>query len=88
MTDRLPVTAKAATPHRQRIKPARLRDLPSVLDISQVANVLRVSRRSVYGYVAAGELRRLRYSRVFLFDAREIERFLERETGPEEGAAS
>lgn len=71
--------------YERRIEPANLRDLPSVIDAEQMANVLRVSIERVRALTASGELRRLTYSRTLLYDAREALRFLEEST--EEGAA-
>ena len=67
----------------RRIVPANLADLPSVLDAEQMANVLRISIERVRELTNAGHLRRLTYSRSFLYDARAARRFL-REASTEE----
>lgn len=63
-----------------RIQPANLADLPSVLDSEQAANVLRISVEKVREFTRTGRLRRLLYTSDFLYDAREIRRFLREET--------
>lgn len=70
-------------PRERRIQPVRLTDLPSVLDVEQASNVLRVSVERVRDLTNQGQLRRLRYTRQFLYDAREILRFLEEQTAVE-----
>jgi len=61
----------------KRIEPARLEDLPTVLDADEVANVLRISRERVCELVNSGRLRRLEYSkRAVLIWADELRRFL------------
>jgi hypothetical protein len=60
-----------------RIRPARIADLPTVLDSEQAANVLRVSREAVCRLANEGQLHRLAYSRRdFLFWQGEILRYL------------
>ena len=66
--------------YTRRIEPANLRDLPSVLDTQQTANVLRVSVERVRELAKAGRLRNLAYSSDYLYDAREVLRFLEEAT--------
>ncbi len=66
--------------YRRRIEPANLRELPSVLDAEEMANVLRISVERVRKLTASGELRRLTYSRALLYDAREALRFLAEHT--------
>lgn len=66
----------------KRIEPARLDDLPTVLDADEVANVLRISREAVCRLANEGELHRLTYSRrEFLFWSEEIVRFLAGSSG-------
>ena len=60
----------------KRIIPANLDELPSVLDTRQASNVLRVSVERVRRLTAEGELRRLTYSRQYLYSSGEIVRFL------------
>ena len=75
-------------PYRPRIRPANVSDLPSVLDTEQAANVLRMSVERVRAFTGESErhLRRLKYSREYLYDVREVLRFLDvwtAEGGPE-----
>lgn len=66
----------------KRITPAKLEELPTVLDADQVADVLRISREAVCRLANEGKLRRLSYSRrEFLFWRDEIERFLADSSG-------
>ena len=67
-------------PRGSKIHPANLCDLPSVLDTAQAASVLRVDVCTVRKLTKDGRLTRLAYSPRFLFDAREILRFLAAET--------
>jgi hypothetical protein len=71
--------AKPVRPHRPRIRPANVADLPTVLDTEQAANVLRMSIERVRAYTGESErhLRRLKYTREYLYDVREVLRFLE-----------
>lgn len=55
---------------------------PLVLDADEAAAVLHVSPKRVRQLANSGALRRLAYSRVFLFSAAEIERFLGEQTRP------
>ena len=66
-------------PRRPRIQPANVRDLPTVLDSAQAANVLRMSVERVRAYTGDGERRlsRLKYTNDYLYDVREVLRFLE-----------
>lgn len=73
--------------YERRIEPANLRDLPSVLDTQQMANVLRVSIERVRELTEAGELRRLTYTRSLLYPAWEARRFLRAHSGDDVGAA-
>lgn len=61
--------------------PARLEELPTVLDSAEAMSVLRIGKVRLGELVAAGRIRRLAYdSRQYLFDSREIRRFLRSET--------
>lgn len=73
--------------YERRIAPANLRDLPTVLDSEQMANVLRVSIERVRELTEAGELRRLTYTRSLLYPAWEARRFLRAHSGDDVGAA-
>lgn len=78
-------------PRERHIQPVNLNDLPSVLDVEQASNVLRVSVERVRDLTNQGKLRRLRYTRQFLYDAREILRFLSEQTaadGDDRGEAA
>lgn len=77
------MTASSKEPRERRIQPVKLTDLPSVLDVEQASNVLRVSVERVRELTKQGQLRRLRYTRQFLYDAREILRFLAEQTATE-----
>ncbi len=66
--------------YTRRIEPANLADLPTVLDTAQASNVLRVSVERVRELTKAGRLRNLAYSSDYLYDAREVLRFLEEAT--------
>lgn len=79
-------SARKATNDR-RIQPANFRNLPSVLDVEQAGSVLRISVERVRAYTQAGLLRRLTYTRAFLYDAREVQRFMREATESDLGAA-
>lgn len=70
-----------ARTYRPRIQPANLADLPTVLDSEQASSVLRISVERVRAYTNSGDLKRLRYSRDYLYDAEEVRRFLREQTG-------
>lgn len=67
----------------QADKALNLCDLPSVLDTSQAAAVLRVDIKTVRFWTTIGLLRRLRYTRRFRYDQRELLRFMELASDPE-----
>ncbi len=80
--------------YARRITPANLRDLPSVLDTQEVANVLRISVERVRELANSGELERLDYTSDFLFASfavarymREHSRAILRDPDDREGAA-
>ena len=72
LADSVPTGGRTA-----RIEPANLDDFPSVLDINQVANVLRVSVATTR---SLEDLQRLDYSRVRLYSKEEVAAFLRRHT--------
>jgi len=76
MSEKAPTRAARGS----KIQPANLRALPSVLDTKEAASLLRVDAQTVRKLTKDGRLRRLAYSPRFLFDAREILRFLAAET--------
>ena len=78
----------ASRKNKTRIQPTRLEDLPSVLDVEQASDVLRVSVERVRELTKQGQLRRLRYTRQFLYDSREIRRFLRDQTSCSPEAAA
>jgi len=63
-----------------RITPRNFAELPSVLDSDEVSDVLRINVNRVRELTRGGRLRRLSYSANYLYDAREVMRFLEEET--------
>jgi len=74
---------------RARIRPANLASMPSVLDVEQVSNVLRISVERVRELTKSGELHRLSYSsNVFLYDPRELLRLMQDATAgrPDQGS--
>ncbi len=66
--------------YEPRIAPARIQELPTVLDAEQVADVLRIGVERVRKLTQEGALRRLSYSRIYLYDYREVLRFLKEST--------
>lgn len=61
-------------------EPARLEDMPTVLDEAQARAVLRCGEKKLRALIQSGRLRRLAYAQAILIDAREIRRFLRAET--------
>lgn len=71
-------------------KPARLEDMPTVLDSDQARAVLRCGEQKLRQLLQSGRLRRLAYAQAILIDSREIRRFLRQETErlPDESEAA
>jgi excisionase family DNA binding protein len=57
--------------------PDDLRDLPMILRVSEVAEVLRVDPDTVYSMVHRGELPVIRVGRAFRFSRDQLMRFVE-----------
>ena len=75
--------AEARKPREARIEPVDILHLPTVLDTTDLMNVLRVGENRVRDLVACGLLRRLRYSREIKVYRGEVLRFLRDQTDGE-----